>query len=238
MSVLELRSVVSGYGSAPVLDGVEVAIEPGSVVAVLGRNGMGKTTTMSTIAGVLPVTSGQIALNGTDITRESAMARARRGIALVPETRQVFASCTVREHLTMAARPGPRGDRAWTLPRLHQTFPVLEERSGARGNELSGGEQQMLSIARALSTNPDLLLLDEPSEGLAPSVVLEIAAVLRRLAQANDRGAIILVEQNVGLALSVASRILVMSHGRIVFDGSTEDFSDAHEVQDRYIGVG
>lgn len=238
MSVLELRSVVAGYGSAPVLDSVDLTVEPGSVVALLGRNGMGKTTTISTIAGVLATASGEIRYNGADITRESAIKRARRGIALVPETRQVFASCTVREHLTMAARRGPTGDGGWSLDRLHETFPVLKERASARGNELSGGEQQMLSIARALSTNPDLLLLDEPSEGLAPSVVLEIAEVLRRLAQANDRGAILLVEQNVGLALSVASRVLVMSQGRIVFDGTREDFSAAHEIQNRYIGVG
>lgn len=238
MSVLELQSVVSGYGSAPVLDGIDLDVQAGSVVALLGRNGMGKTTTLSTIAGVLPLTSGEIRYNGAAIGRESAIKRARRGIALVPESRQVFASCTVREHLTMAARRGPSGGSAWSLDRLHETFPVLKERASARGNELSGGEQQMLSIARALSTNPDLLLLDEPSEGLAPSVVLEIADVLRRLAQANDHGAIMLVEQNVSLALSVASRVLVMSQGQIVFDGTREDFSDAHEIQNRYIGVG
>ncbi|MDN5794131.1 MAG: ABC transporter ATP-binding protein [Intrasporangium sp.] len=238
MSVLALEAVASGYGATPVLRGVDFNIEAGSVVALLGRNGMGKTTCMSTIAGVVPVTSGKISFNGADITSESAIQRSRRGIGLVPETRQVFASCTVREHLTMAARNGPRGEGRWTLDRLFETFRVLGDRSAALGTQLSGGEQQMLAIARALSSNPDLLLLDEPSEGLAPSVVLEIAEVLRELVRSNEHGAIVLVEQNVELALSVATRVLVMSTGQIVFDGSRDEFVEARDVQEKYIGVG
>lgn len=238
MSILQLKSVESGYGSAPVLQGIDLEIQPGTVVALLGRNGMGKSTTISTIAGVVPASRGRVLLRGVDVTRESSIKRSRRGIGLVPETRQVFASCTVREHLTMGARRSPAGSASWTLDRIFDTFPVLRTRAKARGTELSGGEQQMLAIARALSSNPDLLLLDEPSEGLAPSVVEEIGAVLRQLAVTNAEGAIVLVEQNVGLALSIADRVLVMSQGTFVFDGSKEEFAVATEVQRRYIGVG
>ncbi len=238
MSVLTLEAVTSGYGATPVLHGVDFSIEAGSVVAMLGRNGMGKTTCMSTIAGLVPTTSGKISFNGVDITHESATQRSRRGMGLVPETRQVFASCTVREHLTMAARKGPDGAGRWTLERIFETFRVLGDRSAALGTQLSGGEQQMLAIARALSSNPDLLLLDEPSEGLAPSVVLEIAEVLRELVRSNEHGAIVLVEQNVELALSVATRVLVMSAGQVVFDGSTDEFAQARNIQEKYIGIG
>ena len=238
MSLLELEGVCSGYGETPVLREVACTIEAGTVVALLGRNGMGKSTTVSTIAGVLPLSSGTIRFEDRDVSRHNAIKRARLGIGLVPEKRQVFRSCTVREHLTMGARHRGNRDNPWTLDRIYATFPVLERRSRATGNELSGGEQQMLAIARALSANPELLLLDEPSEGLAPSVVQEIAEVIRQLAVEHADGAILLVEQNMALALSIADTVMVMSHGQIVFTGTAKEFADRPDIQARHIGVG
>lgn len=238
MSLLEMEGVCSGYGATPVLRELSCTIDAGTVVSLLGRNGMGKTTTVSTIAGVLPMTAGTIRFDGHDVRSHNAIKRARLGIGLVPEKRQVFRSCTVREHLTMGARNRSNRENPWTLDRIYATFPVLERRSRAKGNELSGGEQQMLAIARALSANPELLLLDEPSEGLAPSVVQEIAEVIRGLAVEHADGAILLVEQNMALALSIADQILVMSQGQIVFDGTAKEFGDRPDIQARYIGVG
>jgi branched-chain amino acid transport system ATP-binding protein len=238
VSLLEMEGVSSGYGETPVLRELACAIDAGTVVALLGRNGMGKSTTVSTIAGVLPLSEGTIRFDGRDVSRHNSIKRARAGIGLVPEKRQVFRSCTVAEHLTMGARHPRSRDSPWTVDRLYATFPVLERRSRAKGNELSGGEQQMLAIARALSANPELLLLDEPSEGLAPSVVQEIAEVIRQLAVEHAEGAILLVEQNMPLALSIADRVMVMSHGEIVFTGTAEEFSARADIQARYIGVG
>lgn len=237
MSVLQLESVSAGYRSTPVLHEISFNVERGSVVALLGRNGMGKSTTVSAIAGLLPTTSGSIIFHGVDVTMEGAIRRARRGVALVPERRQVFRSCTVREHLTMGARRGPSGAVMWPLDRIFEVFPVLKERAKARGSELSGGEQQMLAIARALSSNPDLLLLDEPSEGLAPAIVQQIAEVLRQLATSNTDGGILLVEQDVRLALSVADQVIVLSRGEVVFTGPRGEFVSADDVQSRYIGI-
>jgi branched-chain amino acid transport system ATP-binding protein len=238
MSLLTLSGVSSGYDGTTVLHDLDVSVESGSVVALLGRNGMGKTTTISTIAGLLAARSGRIELAGRDVTHRSATGRSRDGIGLVPETRRVFKSCTVREHLTLGARRRPSTGSPWTLSRIFDTFPVLRERARARGTELSGGEQQILAIARALSANPDLLLLDEPSEGLAPVMVREIAEVIRMIAAEQSSGAILLVEQNVPLALSIADRVLVMSQGEIVFSGSVAEYRDRPEIQARYIGVG
>lgn len=237
MKTLELESVHSGYGNTPILHGVNLAVEQGTVTALLGRNGMGKTTTISTIAGVLATRSGTILLDGTEIGQSGTVRRARAGIGLVPENRQVFPSCTVKEHLTMGARPAADGSRPWDLSRIYDTFPVLKARSNARGTELSGGERQLLAIARALSSNPKLLLLDEPSEGLAPSVVHEIGEVLTQLAAENEHSGILLVEQNVKLALSVADHVLVMAGGSVVFDGTAPEFHDSPEIQDKYIGI-
>ena len=236
MSVLELDDIHVAYDQTPIISGLSLQIGPGEVVAVLGRNGMGKTTTVRAIAGLLAVQRGSVRLHGRDVTGQSPQRRARAGIGLVPETRQVYPSCTVREHLTMAARRGS-GQSPWTLRRLYGAFPVLERRARARGGELSGGEQQMLAIARALSTNPDLLLLDEPSEGLAPAIVDDIIEMLRRLKTESDT-AMVIVEQNLRLALAVADRVVVVSKGEIVFSGSVPEFEARPDVRERHIGVG
>lgn len=237
MVVLEMNAVHAGYGNTPILHGVDLQVPAGTVLALLGRNGMGKTTTISTIAGVVPATAGSITLDGTDITRTGTVRRGRLGVGLVPENRQVFPSCTVKEHLTMGARSSDQRNIQWDLDRIYETFPVLKSRSAARGTELSGGERQLLAIARALSSNPKLLLLDEPSEGLAPSVVSEIADVIKHIAEENTNSGIVLVEQNVKLALSVADNVCVMSRGSLVFDGSRKEFEARPEIQDQYIGI-
>jgi branched-chain amino acid transport system ATP-binding protein len=237
MTLLELDAVHAGYDETPVLRGISLRLEPGSVLALLGRNGMGKTTTVRVIAGLMAVERGEVRLRARDITREPAHRRAQMGIGMVPETRQIFPSCTVREHLTMAARGG-EPESSWTLERLYATFPVLEKRARARGGELSGGEQQMLAIARALSTNPDVLLLDEPTEGLAPSIVQEIAGLINQLKADRRDGAMLLVEQNVPLALSVADHVAVLRKGEIVYAGTVDDFKSRPDISQRFIGVG
>lgn len=235
--VLEMTAVRAGYGETTILHGVDLSVEPGTVLALLGRNGMGKSTTISTIAGLVPATAGRVTLEGREITDSTSMRRGRLGVGLVPEDRRVFGSCTVKEHLTMGARPAREGIEPWDLDRLYRAFPILERRASARGTELSGGERQLLAIARALSSNPTLLLLDEPSEGLAPSVVSEIAEVVRQIAAENRSGGIVLVEQNVGLALAVADRVAVMARGVVVFEGTRAEFEARPELQDKYIGV-
>lgn len=237
MAILEMHQVHAGYGNTPILHGVDMQVSAGNVTALLGRNGMGKTTTISAIAGVVPATAGSIRLDGVDITRAGMVRRGKLGIGLVPENRQVFPSCTVKEHLTLGARLASGSNIQWDLDRLYDTFPVLKSRSSARGTELSGGERQLLAIARALSSNPKLLLLDEPSEGLAPSVVSEIADVIKLIAEENHNSGIVLVEQNVKLALSVADQVCVMSGGSMVFDGSRSEFEAQPQIQDQYIGI-
>lgn len=236
MTLLELEEIDVSYDSTPVLRRLSLCVAAGEVVAVLGRNGMGKTTMMNAIAGLLPIRGGVLRLHERDLTREPPYRRARAGLSLVPDTRRVYPSCTVREHLTMAAKSG-KGPNPWTLERLYAAFPVLEKRQRAKGGELSGGEQQMLAIARALSTNPDVLLLDEPTEGLALAIVDDIIGMIQRLKAETDN-AMVLVEQNLGLALSVADRVAVMNKGEIVFAGTPAEFDRVPEVRDRYIGVG
>lgn len=233
--LLEIESLRGGYHAVPVLHGIDLRVDTGTVTALLGRNGMGKTSTIRAIVGTLPKTSGIIRVAGQDISRLRSHRRAQLGIGLVPEARQVFRSLTVREHLTVAARGSRRG---WTTDRLMDLFPVLRQRAGATGTNLSGGEQQLLVIARALSTNPSLLLLDEPTEGLAPAVVDDIGALLRRLSVEPDAPAILLVEQNLRFALSVADHAVVLVHGTIAFEGAAEDLDKRPDVQQSLIGVG
>ncbi|KQY54434.1 hypothetical protein ASD66_22475 [Nocardioides sp. Root151] len=235
--MLEIKDLRGGYGGAPVLHGIGLTVESGSVTALLGRNGMGKSSTIRAIMGQLPRSSGAVRLAGRDISELGPHKRARLGIGLVPESRQVFRSLTVREHLEVAARR-PASGTGWTTDRLMDLFPVLRKRSKAFGNNLSGGEQQLLVIARALSTNPSLLLLDEPTEGLAPSIVNEIAVLLRQLTREADAPAILLVEQNLRFALSVADRAVVLVSGEVAYDGSAEDLSGRRDVQQSLIGVG
>src|SRR6516165_8763867 len=215
--MLELENVNAYYGESHILRGVSLCVHDGEVVCLLGRNGAGKTTTILTIMGYLKPRAGRIVYKGRDIAALPPHAVARLGFGLVPQERGIFPSLTVREHLTVFARAGDQ--RRWTLDRIFGLFPNLKQRERNLGFQLSGGEQQMLSIARALMLNPSLLLLDEPSEGLAPLVVREIIAVLRALKR--EGRAVLLVEQNLHTALALADRHYVMSKGEVCFTGTS-----------------
>lgn len=236
--MLHLHDVHAGYDGTPVLRGVSLQVAPHQVVALLGRNGMGKTTTIRTIIGQRPTTSGRITYGGQDLADVPLHRRAQMGIGLVPETRQVFPSLTVREHLELAARPGPDGEDRWPYDRLVDLFPVLAERSNVRGNHLSGGEQQLLVTARALSTNPSLLLLDEPTEGLAPSIVAEVAALISRLKGEPDAPAILLVEQNLKFALGIADEAHVLVSGEVAYHDQSARLREDTDTQRQLLGVG
>jgi branched-chain amino acid transport system ATP-binding protein len=226
--MLEVADVHTYYGESHVLHGVSLDVRAGEAVALLGRNGVGKTTLIRTVAGFTPPRAGHVRFEGRDIHRLPAHRIARAGLALVPQGRRIFAPLTVAENLVIGARQGP-----WTPARIHEIFPRLRERAAQGGGSLSGGEQQMLAIGRALMTNPRLLLLDEPSEGLAPLIVREIGRVLARLKESGL--AILLVEQNVPLALRVADRVYVMSKGQIVYHGASSGLDD--DVKRRFLGI-
>ncbi|MGZ5046334.1 MAG: ABC transporter ATP-binding protein [Usitatibacter sp.] len=229
--LLRLDGVTSGYGESVVVEDASFAIEEGEPVALLGRNGVGKSTLLTTIMGLTRLHRGVVRWGGDDVSRMASHARARRGMGWVPQERFMWKSLTVLEHLTCVARPGP-----WTVDRIHALFPRLAERSQHRGGQLSGGEQQMLAIGRALVTNPRLLLLDEPMEGLAPIVVQELTTVLRGLASAGTM-AIVLVEQHAELALALTRRAVVMERGRIVHEGPSAALLDDRERLDRWLAV-
>lgn len=234
---LTVDSVESYYDIAQVLYGVDVEVRDGEVVVLLGRNGMGKTSLIRSIAGARPpqVKAGRIMWNGEDITRLESHEIAQRGIGLVPQGRRVFGSLTVEENLTVAARPPADGD-GWTVERVYDFFPRLGERSTQAGADLSGGEQQMLVIGRALMTNPSLLLMDEPSEGLAPQVLAQIRERVQELKGGDIT--IFLVEQNLGLALKLADRIYVLGEGgRIAWEGSPDELDRSEDVKRRHLGV-
>ncbi|CAB4365417.1 MAG: ATP-binding cassette domain-containing protein [Actinobacteria bacterium] len=236
--MLELTDVHAGYGQTPVLRGVSMTARPGAITALLGRNGMGKTTTIRSIVGLVRASSGSIRYNGVELRSMSIHKRARLGIGFVPESRQVFPSLTVAEHLKVAARRGVNGENAWPIERLVELFPVLARRSSTRGGQLSGGEQQLLVIARALTTNPTLLLLDEPSEGLAPLIVNEIGVMIKRLSQEDNSPSIVLIEQNLQFALSVADHAYVLVKGEIAFSGPGAQLRADTDLQHSLIGLG
>jgi len=229
---LELRGVTAGYGRTTVLRNVDLTVPPGKVVALLGPNGAGKTTLLRMASGLLSPMTGDVVIGGVTMTRRRPFERARAGLCLVPEGRGIFPNLTVRENLTIAARASGGG---WDLARVLELFPSLERRLGNRGDELSGGEQQMVAIGRALLRDPVLLLLDEPSEGLAPKLVAEVGDALVRLRESGL--ALLLVEQNLALATRVAQRAYVMNKGTIVFSGTTAALASAGDVEARYLGV-
>ncbi|HXG16803.1 MAG TPA: ABC transporter ATP-binding protein [Calidithermus sp.] len=228
---LRVEDLQAHYGPSHVLQGVTLEVPAGGVAALLGRNGVGKTTTLRAIMGLLPPTGGRVTLDGRDITGWPPHQVARAGVAWVPEGRQIFPALTAEENLRIAER---RPARRWPLARLLELFPALRDRLRHRGRELSGGEQQMLAIARGLVTDPRLLLLDEPSQGLAPLVVRELARVIRVLA---DEGvSVLLVEQNLRLAEVVADRLFVLVKGRVVYGASPAEFRQAEpEIRSRYL---
>jgi branched-chain amino acid transport system ATP-binding protein len=229
--LLAISDLRAGYGSAVVLDGIALELAPQGGLAVLGRNGVGKSTLLLTMMGYTRVSRGHILWRGVDITYEPPHRRARAGIGWVAQEREIFATLTVEENLTVAARNGP-----WSLPRVYELFPRLAERRRNYGNQLSGGEQQMLAIARALMTNPGLLLLDEPFEGLAPIVVEELTAAIRRMI-AERFNAFVLVEQHVELALPLTENVIVLERGRIVHRGSSAELLKDHAALERLIGL-
>ena len=231
--MLELENVNAYYGDSHILHGVSLAVREGEVACLLGRNGAGKTTTILTVMGYLHPRPGRIRYDGRDIAVLPPYLVARLGFGFVPQERGIFASLTVRENLTTFARSG--GSGYWTLPRIFELFPQLQSRERNLGFELSGGEQQMLSIARALMLNPRVLLLDEPSEGLAPMIVQEIVKVLARLKQ--EGLAILLVEQNLPTAFTVGDRHHVMNKGEICFTGSSAELERDDVVLRNYLSV-
>ena len=232
MSGLEVRGLHAYYGESHVLQGVDIDVRDGEAVALVGRNGAGKTTTIAAIMGSLRPRAGSVRVGTSDVAGQPAHNVARAGVALVPQGRRIFAELSVRENLLIAARPVSDG---WDERRVLELFPALGRRLGNRGDELSGGEQQMLAIGRALMRNPGVLLLDEPSEGLAPKLVTEVGEALRSL-----RGtglAILLVEQNLGLATRVAERLYVMNKGIIVFGGTPAELAARPDIEAAYLGV-
>ncbi|WP_180898286.1 ABC transporter ATP-binding protein [Martelella soudanensis] len=229
--LLTLEGVSAGYGEASVLDKVSFSMAGGDSVALLGRNGVGKSTLMRTLMGLTRHQAGTIRFNGADITSLSTHKRARAGLGWVPQERAMFPSLTVEEHLTTVARPGD-----WDIAAVYEVFPRLKERRANMGNQLSGGEQQMLAIARALMTNPRLLLLDEPMEGLAPIIIQELAHVVRELIR--DRGlSVIVVEQHARLALSMTARAIVLDRGRIVHQSASAELLGDDEKLSRLVAV-
>ena len=233
--LLEARGLHTFYGSSHVIDGVDFAIGRGETVALIGRNGMGKTTLLRSLLGLTPPRAGEVRVKGALMTGAKPHRIARQGIAFVPEGRGIFATLSVREHLVMAARPGSDGRRDWTLERVLDIFPRLAERLDHGGTQLSGGEQQMLTIARALMTNPDLLLLDEATEGLAPLIAREIWSILGRIRTAGI--AAVVVDKNVAKLAAVADRIVVLVKGRVAFAGSAAELKAQPELMHRHLGV-
>jgi branched-chain amino acid transport system ATP-binding protein len=228
---LALHHVSAGYGETVVLEDINLTLAPGESISVIGRNGVGKTTLLATVMGHTTLHRGGVTLGGQSLDRVPVYRRARHGIGWVPQEREIFPSLSVRENLTIGARPGH-----WTQERVFALFPNLGARLSNMGNQLSGGEQQMLSIARALLTNPSVLLMDEPTEGLAPVIVEALAAVLLRL-RGEGALSIVLVEQNSRVALAFSSRTVVMDKGRIVYDGESAVLSADPERLAGLIGV-
>jgi len=232
--MLEVTNLETGYGETRVIHGLSLEVRPGRMLAILGRNGAGKTTTLKAVMGLLPVTGGDIRFDGTSIARTKSYEIARLGVAYVPETRDIFPSLTVRENLMLAGR-NARADAEWTLERVIDFFPRLGERLANGGNQLSGGEQQMLAIGRALLMNPRLLILDEPTEGLAPIIVRQIHDKLAALKEAGLT--MVLVEQNFGFATSLADEVVIVGRGKAVWEGASEAIRADTDTQHKWLGV-
>jgi branched-chain amino acid transport system ATP-binding protein len=229
--LLEVTAVSAGYGEAVVLSEISFSIADGQALALLGRNGTGKTTLINTVVGLTTLHAGSIKLDGYDITRRRPEARVRAGIGWSPQERNIFKSLTVEENLTAVARPG-----AWTLARVFEVFPRLAERRSNLGSQLSGGEQQMLAIGRALILNPRIILLDEPLEGLAPIIVDELLEVLRNVIRSGRLSAIV-VEQKARKILGFTDRAIILERGRIVFEGDSVELASSPEKLAAYLGV-
>ncbi|HKJ96096.1 MAG TPA: ABC transporter ATP-binding protein [Gammaproteobacteria bacterium] len=232
MSLLEVDKLNSYYGDSHILFDVNMRVEENEVIALLGRNGAGKSTTLKSIMGAVTPRKGSIRLSGEDIAGHPPYDIANHGIQLVPEERRIFGSLNVEENLVLAAMSAPN---AWTIAQIYEYFPRLKERRRSRGTDLSGGEQQMLAIARALIRDPKLILLDEPFEGLAPIIVQDLLGVAKKLAK--EGRTIVIVEQNVKAALSISNRCYIINNGHMVFDGTPDDLDAKPEIMQEYLGV-
>lgn len=231
-NALDIDRVCAGYGETIVLEDVRLTLKKGENVSIIGRNGVGKSTLLATVMGHTTLHGGSLRVHGRDISRLAPHRRALAGLGYVPQEREIFPSLTLRENLEVAARAGP-----WTIEAVFGLFPRLAERQASRGNQLSGGEQQMLSIGRALVGNPSVILMDEPTEGLAPVLVDELVRSVKSLTQSEGLS-LLLVEQNTRLALDIAPRTIVMDRGRIVFDGASEALKRNPARLEEMIGVG
>ncbi len=238
--LLECHDLNTYYGASHVLQGISLNVSDGEFVCLLGRNGMGKSTTLKTIMGLVKPRSGKVTFQGNDITGFAPYRAAQAGLGYVPEERRIFPDLSVIDNLMLGIKGGkiknPTDPNVWTIERIFQHFPKLEERKGSKGRFLSGGEQQMLSIGRSLMGNPKLLIVDEPTEGLAPIMVQEVARVLGEI---NKKAgvAVLMVEHNLKVALSLANRVYLMGKAHIGFDGSTQELKDNDEVRSKYLEV-
>jgi branched-chain amino acid transport system ATP-binding protein len=233
--LLQISSLHTYYGDSHILQGVDLQIAPGSAVGLLGRNGMGKTTLIRSAMGYVPVASGKVLWKERDVTGSTPEQMARLGIGYVPEGRGIFPNLSVRENLVMSARRGPGGRNDWTFERVLETFPRLAERLGHGGQQLSGGEQQMLSIGRALMTNPDLMILDEATEGLAPLIVAEIWRVIAQIGKTGI--STLIVDRNYHAVLSHTDAAVVLEKGQVVASGSSASLLESPSTLARYLGV-
>ncbi|ACL06580.1 ABC transporter related [Desulfatibacillum aliphaticivorans] len=232
--LLEVKDINTFYGDSHVLQGVSLQVHEGETVALLGRNGMGKSTTLKSIMGLLKPRSGRIVFKDKDITKLSLFKKARQGMGYVPEERRIFPHLSIQENLLIGSR-NKTGENAWDLDRVYHHFPVLDERKAMSGAFLSGGEQQMLSIARALMGNPDLLLVDEPTEGLAPIMVQKVAAIIKEISDAGV--SILLVEHNLNAALALADRVYLMGKAYIGYEGTAKDLEQNPEIRSEFLEV-
>ena len=233
--MLAVEKIQTFYGDAQVLFDVSLTVEAGEVVALLGRNGAGKTTTIRSIMGLTPPRAGRIVFQGQEIANLPPYTIANRGVGFVPDNRRIFPTLTVKQNLELAKKRGNRGHDGWTLESIYHHFPKLKEMEGRKGEVLSGGEQQMLTIARTLMGNPDLVLLDEPTEGLSPLMVMEVMKIIRELKEKGET--ILLIEQNSTLALSVSQRAYILENGHIVYAGPAGALSADGEAKQRYLGI-
>jgi branched-chain amino acid transport system ATP-binding protein len=233
--IVEARGLQTYYGSSHVLQGVDFVVRAGETVGLMGRNGMGKTTLLRSVLGLVKPRGGTVRVKGSEMTRAAPHAVALRGIAFVPEGRGIFPNLSVRENLVMAARTGVDGRRDWTFERVLETFPRLAERLEHGGTQLSGGEQQMLTIGRALMTNPDLLILDEATEGLAPLIAKEIWAIVRRIKEAGI--ATVIVDKNFAAVSAIADRTVILVKGAVVYEGASTALRAQPELRLKYLGV-
>ena len=234
--MLKVRDIHTYYGESYILQGLSLSIKKLQAVALLGRNGMGKTTAINSIMGFVPPRKGSILFNGKEIVHLPSHKIPRMGIGLVPQGRRIFPSLSVKENLTMAARLIEKRRNPWLLDKVYEQFPILQKRSGNIGTALSGGEQQMLAIARALMTNPHLILMDEPSEGLAPIIIKEVVKIIQQLKM--DGLSILMVEQNLKMALNIVDYVYIISKGKIVYESEPSILFNNQSIKKKYLGIG